>query len=188
MHKKELDLKQIIKGCLNNEPKAEQLLYKTFYGYLSGVTYRYVKQREIIKEVVNDSFIKIFSKLKEFHFGGDEPDFSKVFKSWMGKIAANTAIDKIRANKPLIYVDEVSQDCVIEMVVQPINKLAFDDINVLLNQLPDLHRIIFNMHAIEGFSHEEIAKELNMLPNTSRVYLKRAKAKLVGLYQAEENE
>jgi len=54
----------------------------------------------------------------------------------------------------------------------------------LIDQLPSIQQVIFNMHAIEGFTHEEIAKELNMLPNTSRVYLKRARAKLMTLYQA----
>ncbi len=188
MQKQEPDLKKLIKGCLNNEHKAEQLLYKTFYGYVSGVGFRYLKENEMIKELVNDSFVKIFSKLQDFHFIGEEPEFSKVFKGWIGKITANMAIDKIRSHKRLVYVDEVIPDHIIEMAVQPENRLAYNDIIALLDALPPLQRVIFNMHAIEGFSHEEIAKELDMLPNTCRVYLKRAKARLVELYQSQENE
>ncbi len=188
MQKQGSDLKKLIKGCLNNEHKCEQLLYKTFYGYVSGVGFRYLKENEMIKELVNDSFVKIFSKLQDFHFIGDEPELSKVFKGWIGKITANLAIDKIRAHKRLVYIEEEIPDHIMQISVQAENRLAYNDIIVLLDALPPLQRVIFNMHAIEGFSHEEIAKELNMLPNTSRVYLKRAKAKLVELYQSQENE
>lgn len=185
MQKKEPDLRRIIEGCLNNNLKAEQQLYKTFYGYISGVAFRYLREKEMMKEVVNDSFVKVFNKLASFQFNGEEADFLKAFKGWIGKITANLAIDKLRAHKQLIYAEEVPVENRIEMSVQPENRLEFNDIIALLDQLPPLQQVIFNMNAIEGFSHEEIAKELNMLPNTSRVYLKRAKAKLVTLYQAE---
>ncbi len=188
VHKKEPDLRQIIEGCVSKDVTCEQLLYKTFYGYVSGVAFRYLREREMIRELVNDAFLKIFNKIANFQFEGNEPEFSKVFKGWIGKITANMAIDKIRSHKPLVYAEEVPAESIIEMSVQPSDRLSFNDIMALLDHLPPLQQVIFNMHAIEGFSHEEIAKELNMLPNTSRVYLKRAKAKLVTLYQAEENE
>lgn len=188
MQKKDPDLRRIIEGCLNNNLKAEQQLYKTFYGYISGVAFRYLREKEMIRELVNDSFIKIFNKLADFQFNGDEADVLKVFKGWIGRITANLAIDRLRVHKRLIYTEDVPAESIIEMSVQPVDRLAYNDILALLDQLPPLQQVIFNMNAIEGFSHEEIAKELNMLPNTSRVYLKRAKAKLVTLYQAEEDE
>ncbi len=88
----------------------------------------------------------------------------------------------------MFYVEEVPAESIIEMSVQPADRLTFNEIMALLDRLPPIQQVIFNMHAIEGFSHDEIAKELNILPNTSRVYLKRAREKLVTLYQAEENE
>lgn len=188
MLKKRPDLIQIIKGCAKRDLTSEQLLYKTFYGYVAGVAFRYLREREMIKELVNDAFVKIFSKIDQFHFIGEEPELSKVFKGWIAKITANLAIDKIRSHKQLLYVEEVPPDSIIEMSVQPSDRLTFNEIMALLDRLPPLQQVIFNMYAIEGFSHEEIAKELNMLPNTSRVYLKRAREKLMTLYQAEENE
>ncbi len=188
MQKKEPDLKQIIEGCVNKNHTSEQLLYKTFYGYLSGVAFRYLREREMIKELVNDAFVKIFNNINNFQFIGDEHELMKVFKGWIGKITANLAIDKIRSHKQLLYAEEVPSESILEMSVQPSDRLSFNDIMTLLDHLPPLQQVIFNMHAIEGFSHEEIAKELNMLPNTSRVYLKRAREKLIILYQANENE
>jgi RNA polymerase sigma factor (sigma-70 family) len=188
VQKKGPDLIQIIEGCVKKDLTCEQLLYKTFYGYVSGVAFRYLRDREMLKELVNDAFVKIFSKIDNFQFIGDDAELSKVFKGWIAKITANLAIDKIRSHKQLVYVEEVEPDRIIEMSVQPSDRLSFNDIMALLGQLPPLQQIIFNMYAIEGFSHEEIAKELNMPPNTSRVYLKRAREKLMILYQAEENE
>ncbi|RYG12478.1 MAG: RNA polymerase sigma factor [Chitinophagaceae bacterium] len=126
--------------------------------------------------------------MQDFHFIGDEAELKKVFKGWIGKITANMAIDKFRSHKHLVHVEDVPAESVIELTVQPSDRLSFNDIMALLDQLPPLQQVIFNMYAIEGFSHDEIAKELNMLPNTSRVYLKRAREKLMILYQAEENE
>ncbi|SFH19588.1 RNA polymerase sigma factor [Pedobacter insulae] len=184
MQKKEPDLRRIIEGCVNKEFSCEQLLYKTFYGYVSGVAFRYLKEREMVREVVNDVFVKIFNKISTFHFDGEEPGLSKVFKGWIGKITANLAIDRFRAQKQILYAEEVPEESILEMSVQPSDRLSYNDIMNLLNHLPPIQQVIFNMHAIEGFSHEEIAKELNMLPNTSRVYLKRAREKLITLYQA----
>ena len=184
MQKKEADLRKIIEGCVNKDITCEQLLYKSFYGYLAGVAFRYLREREMIKELVNDAFLKIFNKIQDFHFVGDDPELTKVFKGWIGKITANMAIDKFRSHKQLIHVEDVPEESIIELSVQPSDRLSFNDIMALLQQLPPLQHIIFNMYAIEGFSHEEIAKELNMLPNTSRVYLKRAREKLITLYQA----
>ena len=188
MHKKELGLRKIIEGCVNKDITCEQLLYKTFYGYVSGVAFRYVREREMVRELVNDAFVKIFSNIGNFYFVGNEPDLSKVFKGWIGKITANISIDKIRSHKQILYAEEMPPESIIEMTVQSSSRLSFNDIMALLAYLPPIQQVIFNMHAIEGFSHEEIAKELNMLPNTSRVYLKRAREKLITLYQAEENE
>lgn len=184
MQKKEPDLRGIIQGCVNKEIICERLLYKTFYGYVSGVAFRYLREREMVKELVNDAFVKIFNKIDRFHFEGSEEELSKLFKGWIGQITANSAIDKIRSQKKLLYVEEVPADSIIEMSVQPVDRLSFNDIMGLIDQLPSIQQVIFNMHAIEGFTHEEIAKELNMLPNTSRVYLKRARAKLMTLYLA----
>ena len=188
VHKKGPDLRKIIEGCVNKDITCEQLLYKGFYGYITGVAVRYLRERELVKELVNDAFLKIFNKIQDFYFVGDDPELTKVFKGWIGKITANMAIDKFRSHKQLIHVEDVSEENIIELAVQPADRLSFNDIMALLDQLPPLQQVIFNMHAIEGFSHEEIAKELNMLPNTSRVYLKRAREKLMVLYQAEENE
>ena len=187
MLNKEIKLRQIIQDCIKKDIRAEKFLYKAFYGYVSSVAFGYLREKELTKELVNDAFVKIFDGIHKFHFDGVEPQYSKVFKSWIGKITANLAIDKIRSLKQLIYIEDEPAENMVEMFVEPIDYFSYQDMMVLIGKLPPIQQVIFNMHAIEGFSHEEIATELNILPNTSRVYLKRARQKLIFWYQKEEN-
>lgn len=185
MRKKVPDLKYIIEGCTQKDFRCEELLYKTFYGYVSGVTFRYIKERTIIKEVVNDSFFKIFKKIESFSFNGPAEEYHKAFSGWIGQIAANSAIDRLRATKKILYIDDIPDESKIGIAIEAEDNLSYDDVMKLLDGLPPIQQLIFNMYAIEGFSHEEIASKLNILPNTSRVYFKRARTKLILLYQAD---
>jgi RNA polymerase sigma factor (sigma-70 family) len=181
--KKEPALKDLIEGCVKKDYKCEELLYKTFYGYLSGVIFRYVKQRGSANELVNDAFIKIFKKIDAFVFNGPPDDLPKAFKGWIGRIAANTAIDSIRAKKMLLYVDDIDDDKIMKLAVEPDDNLSFKAIVALIDALPPIQQLIFNMHQVEGFSHEEIGQKFKMPASTSRVYLTRARIKLADLYQ-----
>lgn len=180
-------LKQLIEGCKNKEVRSEELLYKTFYGYISGVAFRYIKERSIIMELVNDAFIRIFKKIEGFNFDGPPEELPKVFKGWIGRITANAAIDRIRSKKTLLYIDEITDEGMMQIAIEPHDTLSFNDIMQLLDQLPPIQQLIFNMHAIEGFSHEEIAVQLKIPPSTSRVYLTRARTKLIECYQKTMN-
>lgn len=185
MQRKVPDLKDIIDGCTKKDFRCEELLYKSFYGYVSGVAFRYIKERETLKELINDAFLRVFRKIGSFSFDGPPEEFRKAFKGWIGKITANAAIDRIRATKVIFYIDDLPEESQIEIAVEAENNLTFNDVMVLLDLLPAIQRLIFNMHTIDGFSHEEIGSKLNIPPNTSRVYLKRAKSRLITLYQAD---
>ncbi|MDB5002411.1 MAG: polymerase [Mucilaginibacter sp.] len=183
MLKKEPALKDLIEGCVKKDYKCEELLYKTFYGYLSGVVFRYVKQRSSQTELVNDAFLKIFKKIGDFVFNGPPDELPKAFKGWIGRIAANVAIDSIRSKKVLLYVDDIADDKTMKIAVEAPDNLSFQAIVALIDELPPIQQLIFNMHQIEGFSHEEIGKQFQIPPSTSRVYLTRARIKLADLYQ-----
>ena len=162
-------------------------MYKTFFGYLSGVAYRYTKERNESVELINDSFVRIFKKLDSFAFNGSPDEKQKAFKGWIGRITANVAIDRIRAKRAIIYLEDLGSDTQTDIAVEAPDNLSYQDILALIGRLPDIQQLIFNMHAIEGFSHEEIAVKLNIPPSTSRVYLTRAKTKLVALYNRNEH-
>ncbi|EDM36292.1 putative RNA polymerase ECF-type sigma factor [Pedobacter sp. BAL39] len=177
-----LRFKEVLAGCLKNDNKSKEVVYKSFYGYLMGVVFRYVSDRNDAEELVNDSFIKIFKNLSQFAHPRDEDALTKAFKGWIAKISSRTAIDFIRSRRALVYMDDFTE------AEQPITewnaltKLNVQDILRLLNGLPELHRLVFNLYEIEGYAHDEIAKLLSIPESSSRVYLTRAKQKLRVLY------
>jgi RNA polymerase sigma factor (sigma-70 family) len=181
--KKQPGLQQLIDGCAKRDYKSEELLYKTFYGYLSGVVFRYVQDRDSLNELVNDAFVRIFKKIDTFAFNGPPEELQKAFKGWIGRIAANAAIDSVRAKKKLLYVDDIADETIMNIAVEAPDNLSYQDIIELINGLPPIQQLIFNMHQVEGFSHEEISQKFNIPTSTSRVYLTRARVKLVELYQ-----
>jgi RNA polymerase sigma factor (sigma-70 family) len=177
-----LKFEDILEGCLKNDNKSKEMIYKSFYGYLMGVILRYVKERNDAEELVNDSFIKIFKNIKLFVGPQDEAQLQKAFKGWIAKISSRTAIDFLRGKRTFLYVDEIVEEQHPLTQVNAITQLNVNDILKLLDALPETHSLIFNMYEIEGFSHDEIAKTLNIPVSSSRVYLTRAKNKLRELY------
>lgn len=174
--------KEIIAGLSTRDDRIQERIYIHYWGYLMGVATRYFKDRNIAREVVNDSFMKAFKTMYDFKHDHNLVDFQKTFKAWLAKITVRTALDKIRANKSaLIYVEEYTDESPVSYV-EAESKLFVEDILKLLHELPDLHRTVFNLYEIEGFSHDEIGEMLTIPVSSSRTYLTRAKQKLRELY------
>lgn len=178
-----LNFEDAIAGCLRNDSKSKEMVYKSFYGYLMGVTLRYVDDRNDAEELVNDSFIKVFKSIGQFNAPKNNDQLQKAFKGWIARISSRTAIDFLRSKKTFLYVDDITEEQQPLTGLNAITLLNVQDIMKLLNQLPDAHKLIFNLYEIEGFSHEEISKIMNIPESSCRVYLTRAKNKLRALYK-----
>jgi RNA polymerase sigma factor (sigma-70 family) len=176
-------LDQIIIACIRDEKKNKEWMYKYFYGYIMAVILRYVKQVDIAEELVNDSFIKMFRHLARFRLPDDPAVHLKAFKGWIARIASRTAIDFLKVNKNHHYSEEIKEETNFAESVNVIDKMQFQDILALLDDLPEIQRIIFNMFEMEGYSHQEISETLSIPIKNSRVYLARAKKHLRQLYQ-----
>jgi len=178
-----LKFEDAIAGCLRNDNKSKEMVYKSFYGYLMGVTLRYVDDRNDAEELVNDSFIKVFKSIGQFNAPKYSDQLQKAFKGWIARISSRTAIDFLRSRRTFLYVDDIVEEQQPLTELNAISQLNVQDIMKLLNELPETHKLIFNMYEIEGFSHEEISKMLNIPESSCRVYLTRAKNKLRELYK-----
>lgn len=176
-----LKFEDVVNGCIENKNKSKEMMYKSFYGYLMAVTLRYTSSLEEAEELVNDSFIKIFKNLPQFNVAAAGADVVRPFKAWIAKIAARTAIDFLRSKRIFVSIDDVE---VAEPItaVNVISELNVKDILKLLNELPEMHRLVFNLYEIDGYSHQEISTLLNISESSSRVYLTRAKLALRKLY------
>lgn len=162
----------IIRECQQGNQKYYEKLYEHFYGYAMGISLRYGHSREDAVEILNDSFLKVFDKIKSYV--PEQP-----FKAWLRKIIVNTAIDHYRKNAKHLYQSDLEE--VRETVTDQagvISRLTAEDILKLLDELPTLHRMVFNLAEIEGYKHEEIAEILTIPNSSSRVYLARAKKQL----------
>jgi RNA polymerase sigma factor (sigma-70 family) len=164
--------KELIAACQKRNAHSQEKLFKHFYGFVMGITLRYVSTRVLAQEIVNDSFLKIFNQLPK------QNDIQS-FRAWANRIVVHTAIDTFRReNKYRQHTD-------IEQVVHELtdhenisSQISAQEILLLINKLPDTWRYVFNLYEIEGFSHEEIGEKLKIPTSSSRTYLTRAKQKL----------
>jgi RNA polymerase sigma-70 factor (ECF subfamily) len=163
--------KEMIEGCRKGKSKYQEMLYRHFYGYAMGICLRYANSHDEACEMVNDSFLKIFTKMHQY-------DEKNPFRAWLRRVVINTAIDYYRKNKKHTGFQDIQQVRTEETDENALDKLSAEDILKLLLHVPEHYRIIFNLYEIEGYSHEEISQQLDIPESTSRTYLSRAKTKL----------
>lgn len=165
---------EVIQACRKGDKRAQEHLYRQFYGFGMSVCLRYAPQREDAMEILNDSFYKVFKHISSY-------DAERPFKTWFRRILVNTALDHYRANSKYrlqVALDADEPDVPVE-VFEPLDA---DQILEFFACLPELYRIIFNLYEVEGYNHEEIAGMLDIAPGTSRSHLSRAKKLLRSLY------
>ncbi len=178
-------IKNIVAGCKINDIYFKEQMYKSFYGYIMGVMIRYITKQNDAEELVNDCFIRIFNNISSFENNGDEENYKKAFKGWIGTIASRIAIDHLRKDKKGFLTDELEKvDYQLETTFVQ-NRMEINEILALMEKLPQTHRLVFNLYEIEGFSHDEIAKILHIPSSSSRVFLTRAKNRLRLLYEQQ---
>ncbi len=161
----------LLKGCIRQKPKAQEKLYKSFYGYAMSIALSYAGSPDEAADILNEAFLKVFKHIKKY-----KPE--SAFKSWLRRIVVNTAIDHYRSNKRFQANVEIEQAGAQEYEASVIDQLNAQDILSLLQELPENYRITFMLYEIEGYSHEEIGERLSVSESTSRSNLTRAKKKL----------
>ena len=162
----------LVKKCIKGDARAQRMLFEKFAPKMLGVCMRYAKNQDQANDVLQDGFIKVFTKLSKYSGNGS-------LEGWIRRIIVNTALDEIRRNAKFqrdVNVDDV--DYKLELNSHIIEGLAAEDLLKVVNDLPDGYRIVFNMFAIEGYSHKEIAVQLNISENTSKSQYSRARAYL----------
>jgi RNA polymerase sigma factor (sigma-70 family) len=165
----QLDEKNLIKKCIKSDPIAQKCLYDLFSKKLYGICLRYSQSEEEAQDILQDSFVKIFTKLDTFQHTGS-------FEGWLKRITSNTAIEYYRRRIDMTVVDELTPSPYLS--TQAENNLEVEELLKLIQELPDGYRIVFNMYAIEGFNHGEIAAKLGISEGTSKSQFSRARAYL----------
>jgi RNA polymerase sigma factor (sigma-70 family) len=161
----------LFERCKKNEPRAQRELYDLFKNKLMGLCRRYTRNREEAEDVLQESFIKIFTR---FHQAGS----SDKAESWMKSVAVRTAIDFYHKNKKETNLYEPDDAAVLKVQAIAIDQVSDEYLVTLINQLPDKCRMVFNLFEVEGYSHTEIAVMMNITESTSRSQLHYAKSLL----------
>ncbi len=167
----EEELHQLIGGCLKQDRASQKMLYKVFYGFSMGICLRYANNRDEAAEVMNQGFYKVFTRIETY-------DRARPFKAWLGKIMMNVSIDYYRANLKMAYTDDLDKAEHLTDGELPDRKLNYDDLLKMVQKLPPAYRTVFNLFAIEGYTHEEIGELLHISPGTSKSNLHKARFKL----------
>jgi RNA polymerase sigma factor (sigma-70 family) len=162
---------QIIELCAKHNRKAQQELYDKYSRLLLGVCLRYATDRAEAEDILQDSFLKIFYSIEDFTGSGS-------FIGWLRKVAVNTAITHYHKNLKYRYHIEIEEFVSTETGVMSFEEDFFtsDELFMVLNELPTGYRMVFNLYAVEGYKHKEIAEMLGIDTNTSKSQYSRAKA------------
>ena len=147
------------------------MLFKQYAGKMMTVCLRYSKDHMEAEDMMQEGFIRVFQYINQFKFEGS-------FEGWIRRIIVNVALKNIQKKK--IRFEEITDNKNSESSLESYaySNLGEDDILKLINRLPEGYRLVFNLSVIEGFSHEEIAKILNIQPATSRSQLVKARKML----------
>ncbi len=167
----EEELHQLIRGCIKQDRRCQKMLYKAFYGFSMGICLRYAGNRDDAAEVMNQGFFKAFTHIERY-------DMERPFKAWLGKIMMNASIDFYRANLKMAYTEDLDKAENISDGDLVDKNLNYNDLLVMVQRLPNAYRTVFNLFAIEGYSHDEIAAMLNINAGTSKSNLHKARQKL----------
>ncbi len=172
------NLGEILSGCINNNRRDQKHLYEQYYGYCLKIVFRYIFRYDKATDVVNDGFIKVFTKLHSFHYDNPE-NLQRILMGWMRTIMVNTAIDQLRKDSFLPEIGSISEDIWLNDKSQSADQsLLYKDLINQVKKLPPAYRIVFNMYVIDGYTHQEIANQLRVAVGTSKSNLFKARALL----------
>ena len=181
-----MSLHVILDGCLQNNNKACKHLYERFYGYSLKIVFRYIYRYDKAVDVVNDGFVKVFTKLEKFHYESSQ-NVEMIFMGWLKTVMINTAIDRLRKDNFLPEIGMTNEDIWVADKLQSADQgILYKDLINEVKKLPPGYRIVFNMYVIDGFTHQEIANQIKISVGTSKSNLSKAKALLRNYIKTNE--
>lgn len=172
----EINLQLILKGCLAKNENSQLHLYRHFFGYGMSVSLRYANNKEEAEEILDDAFLLVFAKIEQY-------DSSYPFKGWFRRIVINASVDYYRTHHKIYKALQVVHKIEFEETTQNIawEQLKYADLLKVVQQLPPAMRLVFNLYAIEGFKHHEIAAQLEISVGASKSNYSKARKRLMEL-------
>ncbi len=173
--KKDISEEELLAGCRANDRMYQEHFYRLFAEKMLRMVFRYTSDRELALDIVNRGFLKAFQKMDQFQQKGS-------LEGWLRRIVFRKLSDHFRSEKQKLRFLEIQENDR-ALPDGALEKLYYEDLLDLTEKLPDSSRQVFCLYAIEGFTHEEIGKQLGISPGTSKWHLSEARKKLKALIQ-----
>lgn len=164
-----MSLIKLIQRCKKQDREAQEELYRLYSGKFFTLCLKYSAGYEEAKDNLQDGFIKIFQNIHQYKGKG-------TFEGWMTRVIINTALKKYQSQSVFLSIEE---DYPEEMQVETENEVLSKEFLIkIIQELPERYRLVFNLYALDGYSHKEISKLLKISEGTSKSNLSRARLKL----------
>lgn len=162
-------MNEMWEGCLKNDRKQQELLYRTLAPRMLAVCMRYAHDKDEAQDILQEGFIKMFKNAHNYRGDGN-------LEGWIRRIMVHCAISRYRKLKPMVLVDDFTEENIGSIRGYNAHGLEAKDLMQMIQKLPQTYRSVFNMYAIEGYSHQEIGNKLGITELLSRTNLHRARA------------
>lgn len=165
---------ELIQGCIKKTDGHQRMLFDRYAGKMMSVCLRYATDQHAAQDILQTGFMRVFDNIHQFRHEGS-------FEGWMRRVFVSVALRHLAKNK--IQFADIDGSASQQLAVEPavVSKLSEAEIHAMIRQLPTGYRTVFNLHVIEGYSHDEIAAMLKIQPSTSRTQLLKARKILQGL-------
>lgn len=177
-----MDDRQLVKNCLQGKADAQRLLYERFAASMLAICYRYTKSLADAEDVLQEGFVKVYRNLSQYKGEGE-------LGGWIRRIMVTTSINFLkknsRYNRELLFGEEHLHAVT---AYEPEVNLEAKELADLIRQLPSGYQTIFNLYAVEGYSHAEIGSLLGIQEGTSRSQYARARTLLIKWIEQRNNE
>ncbi len=173
------DIHLLIEGCRANNRHSQQQMYNLLKDYAMRVCYRYINRVEDVEEVMNEGFIKLFKHMVQFEDNRHD-QVTAALKGWFRKILVNTSIDHLRKTSSFMngHVIQDKHELIQDTSETGLDRISHKEIIACIKELSPAYRTVFNLFVIEGYSHEEIARQLGISVGSSKSNLSKARENL----------
>ena len=161
-------LHKTVLGCQEGNPGAQRELYDMFKSKMFGICLRYAGNYHDAEDIMQEGFIKVFEKINQFGFKG-------AFEGWIRKIMVNTALEKYRMHFQTVSLQDNPAETEQEQEIDVTSNIEVKELLNIIQDLTPRYRLVFNLYALEGYSHKEISEMLQITEGTSKSNLSRAR-------------
>ena len=162
-------LNKIIYGCREGDPRAQKELYEMFKTKMFGICLRYANDYDDAQDILQDSFLKVYEKVGQFKFKGS-------FEGWIRKIIVNTALERFRTKYQMVNINDNIKEVDRKASNDILADISVKELIKFVQELSPRYRMVFNLYAVEGYTHKEISNMLGISEGTSKSNLSRARA------------